>query len=83
MRGTSERFKAAARAGVLNAIEWISKKPTSHVKNRYPFDSMQGCEFYAYFDKYMITVSSFFCIAGEICDESIPMGEFDTSPSVW
>lgn len=78
------RFKyAAARA--WDAIEgWLDKKPISHVKNRFPAETKYGCEYYAYFDKYMITVASFLYTAYLLCDDSIPMAQsLDHSPEAF
>lgn len=44
---------------LCNIEAWLSEKPISHVKNRFPIESGYGCENYAYFDKYMITAASF------------------------
>ncbi len=79
----ASRFKAAAGEATAAAERWIDRKPTLHIKNRYPRESMYGCEFYAYFDKYMITVASFFYVASLIADDSIEAGEFDMSADVF
>jgi len=42
-----------------------------HIKNNYPQDSMYGCEWYAYFDKYMVTVGSFCYQAYQFADDRI------------
>ena len=52
------KFKAAADRALKSLELWLSKSPISHVKNRFPIDTKFGCEEYAYFDKYMITVAS-------------------------
>lgn len=74
-------FKSAA-ARALDAIEgWLDKKPVSHVKNRFPAEIKYGCEYYAYFNKYMITVASFLYMAYLLCDDSIPVAKsFDHTP---
>ncbi len=54
---------SAFRAGIekaLGCIEmWLARTPIRHNKNRFPTESKYGCEKYAYFDKYMITVASY------------------------
>lgn len=80
--GKGEWKKAALyKAGVKRALEnissWLSKEPILHIKNRFPVNSMYGCENYAYFDKYMITTASFLYVACRICDETIPCGTLD------
>ncbi len=65
------KFKAAANRALDNIELWFSKTPIHHVKNRFPLESMHGCEFYAYFDKYMITAASFLHEACLSCDDTI------------
>ena len=72
---TAGRFKAAARRAVAALGGWLGQKPVSHVKNRYPVDSGIGCEGYAYFDKYMVTMGSWACLAYLFADDSIPAAE--------
>ncbi|MBR0443701.1 MAG: hypothetical protein IIX15_05110 [Clostridia bacterium] len=75
------RFKAAASSALDNINYWLSKEPIHHVKNRFPTETEYGCEGYAYFDKYMITVASNLYPAYLICDESIPCAaEWDDEP---
>ncbi|MBQ8685159.1 MAG: hypothetical protein IJ514_03190 [Clostridia bacterium] len=60
-RGELEKAGQFVRAAnlALEAIEkWLEFVPSKHVKNRYSQDSFFGCEGYAYFDKYMITLAS-------------------------
>lgn len=64
-------FKAAAIKASKNAEFWLSKQPIYHIKNRFPLNTMFGCEDYAYFDKYMITAASFFYTAEMVKDDSI------------
>ncbi len=65
------RFKAAS-ARALDVIRlWLDKKPIRHIKNRFPTETKYGCEKYAYFDKYMITVASMLHGAYLICDDAI------------
>lgn len=72
------QFKAAAHKA-LDCIDlWLSCHPISHVKNHFPLESMYGCEEYAYFDKYMITLASFLYVAYFLCDDGIA----ETEP-VW
>ena len=48
-----------------------------------PTETKQGCEAYAYFDKYMITTASNFHAACQICDETVPALPLeDTAPAV-
>lgn len=64
---TAERFAEAAYMSVEALGPWLRESPVSHVKNRYPrlevksdylAQSDMGCERYAYFDKYMVTMGS-------------------------
>lgn len=64
-------FKRAARLAVENTEKWLNKEEITHIKNSYDFNSMFGCEGYAYFDKYMVTTASWLYIAYTMCDESI------------
>lgn len=77
------KFKAAAEKALKSLESWLSKVPISHVKNRFSVDMKFGCEHYAYFDKYMITVASFLYESDRFCDESIAVGEFDESAMIW
>ena len=77
---TAKKCKAAIKMAVENMEMWLSREPIRHVKNRFPTETSFGCEDYAYFDKYMITVASNLYPAYYICDESIPCGEPDMSP---
>lgn len=52
------RFKTAAEKAAAESANWLSRLPMSHVKNRFDPDLRFGCEAYAYFNKYMITVAS-------------------------
>lgn len=79
----AKTFKAAATLALDNVEKWLSKEPIYHVKNRFPTETKFGCERYAYFDKYMITVASFLYEAYLTCDESIAVGELDRSPVAW
>lgn len=56
------RFRLAARRTVDEMRPWLDAKPVRHVKNLYPRGDAGnagiGCEKYAYFDKYMVTMGS-------------------------
>ncbi len=67
----ASRFKAAASRSVESILFWTSQKPVSHIKNRFPPDSGYGCEPYAYFDKYMVTMGSWAYLAWRFADDSI------------
>ena len=55
---TAGEFKAAALLAARSEFSYLSRKPISHVKNRYDISTLIGCEDYAYFNKYMITTAS-------------------------
>lgn len=76
------RFKAAIDRALSVTEKWLNKKPISHIKNRYPFDSMYGCESYGYFDKYMITAASMLYAAYLICEEVPFEPSADLRPTV-
>lgn len=83
----ASRFKAAARRASESVGYWTSRKPVRHIKNRYPTETAYGCEGYAYFDKYMVTMASWAYLAYRFADDSIPMAKgnepastFVTSP---
>ena len=61
-------FDKARAAAISSLCSYLDEQPISHVKNRYPIDSMIGCEGYAYFDKYMITTASNLYVAYLISD---------------
>jgi len=65
-------FKAAAERSMNVVKTWLLKQPILHIKNRFPTESFYGCEKYAYFDKYMITVASFLYVSYLIFDDTIP-----------
>ena len=75
-------FKARAERALENIEYWMNKKPIRHVKNRYPTESGYGCEDYAYFDKYMITVASFIYVAYLFSDDSIEAVDQVRTPAV-
>ena len=76
-------FKWAAQRAIENTVYWLNKAPISHVKNRFPFDSMYGCEDYAYFDKYMITAASFYYAASMFCDDNVEPVAPEEKPVIW
>lgn len=68
---SAARFKRACVRAVTAIETYLDKQPIRHIKNRFSSETMYGCEDYAYFDKYMITLASFLYVAYLICDESI------------
>ena len=82
---TASKFRRAA-ADSANAMRvWLAEKPVSHVKNRYPRELGKGvfsekadigCERYAYFDKYMITMGSWAMLGWYFADETIPAAKY-------
>ena len=92
-------FRRLAAEAVVALKRWLAQTPVSHVKNRYPRETGKGvysekadigCERYAYFDKYMITMGSWALLGWYFADETIPAAEFSpakpdvfvTSPTV-
>ena len=69
------RFKAAAARAIGDTEKWLSLSPIYHIKNRFSpergYKGGFGCEDYAYFDKYMITVASFLYAAYLLADDEI------------
>ncbi|MBE6701359.1 MAG: hypothetical protein E7582_05675 [Ruminococcaceae bacterium] len=65
------KFKHGASMAVKCALKYLDTYPIHHVKNRYPIESKMGCEKYAYFDKYMITVASNAYLAYLFADDDI------------
>lgn len=79
----SKAFKAAADRALSVTEQWLSEIPIRHIKNRFETETKFGCETYAYFDKYMITVASVLYMAYLICDDSIVYEpEKDDTPCV-
>ena len=77
-------FKAASRRALAVTEHWLSLNPIRHIRNRFPTETRHGCEDYAYFDKYMITVASNLHAAYQVCDDSIPAPDTpDTLPTVF
>ncbi len=70
------RFRLAAREAVDALREWLALRPMRHIKNHYPLEGMArgsgiGCESYAYFDKYMVTMGSWAMLGWMLSDESL------------
>ena len=87
-------FKAAAKRAVDALDPWLKRTPVSHVKNGYARESGKGvyseradmgCERYAYFDKYMITMGSWAMSALKFCTDwpEAADAEPDGKPSVF
>ena len=86
------RFRRAARMAVDSLREWLAVRPMRHVKNLYPRGDGRrgsgiGCEHYAYFDKYMVTMGSWALLAWMLSDDSVaaatgglPPVSFATTP---
>jgi hypothetical protein len=68
------QYKAAAQLAVDCIRKWWRENPDHHIKNFYPIYSMEGCEKYAYYDKYMVTAASMLYNACLFCDDAIPLG---------
>lgn len=64
-------FKAAAKKTAKTCMHWLKEKPMSHIKNHFAPDLQLGCESYAYFNKYMITVASNAYLAYLVADDSV------------
>ncbi len=75
-------FKARAELALENMEYWFKKDPIHHVKNRYPLSTGFGCEYYAYFDKYMITAASFLYVAYLFADDTIEAVDQKRTPAV-
>jgi hypothetical protein len=84
MAKASEFRRAAAESAAALRV-WLAERPVSHVKNRYPRESGKavfsenadiGCERYAYFDKYMITMGSWAMLGWYFADETIPAAAY-------
>ena len=72
---TAARFRQAAAHAVEGLRRWLAERPVRHVKNRYPTGTGKrgtgiGCEEYAYFDKYMVTMGSWAIVARRFADHS-------------
>jgi len=84
---TAGRFAEAAYRAIESLGPWLRESPINHVKNRYPrlMDKVAyltqcdiGCERYAYFDKYMVTMGSWsmsaFCFSKDAPGALLPNG---------
>jgi len=72
------RFRLAAGRAVDSLKGWLCAKPVRHVKNMYPRGAGKrgtgiGCEGYAYFDKYMVTMGSWAALAMRFASEVPPL----------
>lgn len=67
----ASRFKAAAVRATASLKYWLNQKPVRHVKNRFPTETGYGCEKYAHFDKYMVTMGSWAYLAYRFADDGI------------
>ena len=67
----AQRFRGAAKRAMASLAYWTDMKPIRHVKNRFPTETGYGCEKYAYFDKYMVTMASWAYLAYRFADDSI------------
>jgi len=68
---TAGMFRASAKMAVDAIWKWWKENPDHHVKNYYPIYSKMGCEDYAYYNKYMVTVASFLYQAYAFADDSV------------
>ena len=73
--------KTRAALAISELRSWLAREPKSHIKNRFPWQEHHGCEKYAYFDKYMITVASNLYSAYLLSDESIEQRPDDETVS--
>ena len=86
------QFRRAAREAVDSLRTWLAVRPMRHVKNLYPRGGGKrgsgiGCESYAHFTKYMVTMGSWAMLAWRFADESVdasadklPSSCFATTP---
>ena len=70
------RFRLAAREAVDALREWLDLRPMRHIKNFYPLEGTErgsgiGCEGYAYFNKYMVTMGSWAMLGWMFADDSL------------
>ena len=70
------RFRLAAREAVDALREWLDLRPMRHIKNFYPLEGTErgsgiGCEGYAYFNKYMVTMGSWARLGWMLSDDSL------------
>lgn len=76
----ASQFRAGAKLALDALQSWIKKEPVSHIKNRFPPSSLQGCEKYGYFNKYMITINTWLINPVLYADFSIPVGTLPDEP---
>ena len=94
---SAARFGAAARRATDALAEWLAVRPVRHVKNFYPRGGSaevfsdrgdMGCERYAYFNKYMVTMGSWAMSAAIFAADGVrrpadvdpaPQGRFELS----
>lgn len=72
---TASVYKSAAKLAADSICMRMKETPVHHVKNHFPTKSKYGCEDYAYYDKYMITLASFIYMAYLFADDSIAPSE--------
>ena len=65
------KFKSASNLAFNSIKYWLNKPLITHVKNNFDLNTLFGCEDYAYFDKYMITLSSFIYASSLLCNNKI------------
>lgn len=80
---SASRFKAAAGRAMEYLEYWTSQPSLRHVKNRFPTETGYGCESYAYFDKYMVTMGSFAYLGYLFADDTIKPAAKHEKPSVF
>ena len=78
----AEQFKTMTERAIANTEYWLNEKTIRHIKNRFPLESRYGCEDYAYFDKYMITVASYLYTAYLICEDTVQADDNFKEPPV-
>ncbi len=71
----ASQFKKAANDALRVMVNAFEGDSLRHVKNRFPIRSQYGCEGYAYFNKYMVTISSFLNWAMLFCRDDIKPSE--------
>ena len=78
------QFKTGVRKALENIEGWLSREKLTHVKNNYyPPEQGYGCEGYAYFNKYMVTVASFLYVAYLFCREDISEVPLSIEPQIF
>ena len=77
---TAGRFVRAADRALESLEGWLAERPVRHVKNLYPTESGFGCERYAYFNKYMVTMGSWAMLAREFAAARSPVKPAADSP---